>query len=281
MQYSKKTATVATSLRFQHYLFFREIGSLIPETVPLTEIKQVLDVCCGPGAWCIEMASLYPDMQIVGVDIDADLIRIAQQDVVQARESLPIFECCTSLEKLPYASNRFDFIHLYHSNAGTTPQIRPALLLELWRILRPGGWINLVELEIGPVSSAAADTLFSHLRQVASNDIGELRLTSAVLYPQLLAQAGYRDIQYSLYPVDLGNQKGHMGRDYVMSVLANDRQIASFLDRMGVATREEVEVLLRNMIQDAQQIDYFCAGMLISAIGVKPFLTSGDTPVLG
>ena len=280
LHYAENPVTLATSLRFQHYLSLHETGALLPEIVPVGEIKQVLDVGCGPGAWCIELAGLYPARQIVGIDSNAGLIRIAQQDLQQAdMPSAPLFEYCNALEQLPYANKRFDFIHMYHSNIRNVPQVEPVLLQELWRVLRPGGWINLVDLEIGPVSSEAANTLFSYLRSgVENGDQGqEVRpVTSAVFYPQFLAQVGYHTIHYTLYPIDLGNLKGHIGHDYVMSVLASDKHIANFLDRMGLARRKDVHALLQQMAQDAQRIDYFCAGMLISMVAVKP--SSGTTP---
>jgi SAM-dependent methyltransferase len=282
------TPSLVTSLRFHHHLFFRELGALLPEGLPLSEIHQVLDVFCGPGSWSIELAGMHPDIEIVGVDRNKDLMRVAQQDAGLARSSPPLFVHCPNMEQLPYASERFDLIHSYHSSMLALAHISPTILRELWRVLRPGGWINLVHLEIGFVSSLAADTLFGYLdllyrkrdnsssaNRTSDGSLREaLALSSAVFYPQHLAQLGCHNVSYQLHPIDLGNQKGHKGRDFAMSLQANGRQITDVLASRGIARKEEVQDLFQAMVKDALLVDYFCVGMLVSIVGVKPILSA-------
>lgn len=38
-------------------------------TVPLTvEPKRILDIGCATGDWCLDMAEIYPDAEIIGTD---------------------------------------------------------------------------------------------------------------------------------------------------------------------------------------------------------------------
>src|ERR1700732_3179932 len=55
------------------------MGALFPENVNLAYIHTVLDVACGPGEWAQEAASLYPQINIVGIDISNLMIKFAAQ----------------------------------------------------------------------------------------------------------------------------------------------------------------------------------------------------------
>lgn len=265
----------AASLRFQHRLFHRELGTLFPGTVPLRSISNVLDLSCGPGAWLLEVVHVYPHILGVGVDQKSDLIENASEAAQLAGTTSASFRVVTAYERLPYAGNSFDFVHVQHSRAAIAPKTWPLVLRELTRVLRPGGVIHFIDFEIGPTSSVAINTFLKYVhaahKRVERGFSSRSRiLTSAILFPHLLNEAGYTEISYTLHAIDVGNQAGNPGKEYILAVLAEDTNIASYLVKAGVVTQPEIESVIARMYYDAQWLKYCATGMLISVVGMKP-----------
>ena len=265
----------AASLRFQHRLFHRELGTLFPATLPLGSISQVLDLSCGPGAWLLEVVQAYPSIHGVGVDQKPELIQSAREDAHLADATTASFHVVEQYEQLPYEDNSFDFVHVQRSSATITPTKWPGVLHELARILRPGGWLHFLDFEIGPTSSDAINTFIHYLRVSHSKEervfsSKSQALTSSIVFPRLLNEAGYKEVHYTLHAIDIGNQVGNSGKDYILAVLAEDTHIASHLVKAGVVTQEEINSLTAVMYHDVHRLKYCATGMLISVVGMKP-----------
>ena len=264
----------AASLRFQHRLFHRELGTLFPSTLPLCSISHVLDLSCGPGAWLLEVVQAYPHIHGVGVDQKPELVQSAREDAHLVDATTASFHVVERYEQLPYADNSFDFVHVQCSSASITPKQWPEVLQELARILRPGGWLHFLDFEIGPTSSDAVNTFIHYLHVSHSKEERVLSsksqaLTSAIVLPRLLREAGYSEVNYTLYAIDIGNQAGNPGKDYILAVLAQDTHVARHLVKAGVVTEQEINSLTTAMYHDAQRLKYCATGMLISVIGKK------------
>lgn len=54
-------------LDFQHYMLRYALSGNY--AAPLREPREILDVACGMGRWCIGMAALFPQANVVGIDI--------------------------------------------------------------------------------------------------------------------------------------------------------------------------------------------------------------------
>lgn len=264
----------AASLRFQHRLFYRELGSLFPNTISSSSISQVLDLSCGPGTWLLEVVQAYPHIYCVGVDQKAELIQNASEDAHIVGATCAAFRVVESYIQLPYPENSFDFIHIHRSSAMITPKQWPLVLRELVRVLRPGGWLHFLDFEIGPTSSTAINTFLKYVYTAHHKDervfsSQSQALTSAIVFPRLLTEAGYKDVKYTLHAIDIGNQADNPGRDYILAVLAEDKRVANYLVKAGVVTQHEIERVIADMYCDAQQLKYCATGMLISVIGMK------------
>ncbi|KAG0352095.1 hypothetical protein BG005_008436 [Podila minutissima] len=103
-------------------------------------VRTVLDVGCGPGTWTMEMANEFPDANITGIDMSPmfpttiipENCRFLQHNVQQP---------------LPFPDNSFDFVYQRLLLAGLTPDDWKKVMSELERITKPGGWIELVEID--------------------------------------------------------------------------------------------------------------------------------------
>jgi tRNA G46 methylase TrmB len=56
-------------LLLQDRLLTTEMGGVFPEGLDLNQLHIVLDLACGPGGWATDVARLYPQMDVIGVDI--------------------------------------------------------------------------------------------------------------------------------------------------------------------------------------------------------------------
>src|SRR5579885_1407337 len=144
-----------------------------PYLAPLKQPHTILDIGCGTGLWCREMAALFPEATIVGLDFDiAPLVHRSKPRNVFWREA-------DALQPLPIASNSVDFVHQRFAATWLPFGRWPDVLAELVRVTRPGGYVELVEGSM-PASPNQAYTLLGKtfemlLRQRGMQaDIGQI-----------------------------------------------------------------------------------------------------------
>lgn len=101
--------------------------------------KRILDIGCGIGGPAREMAAAH-GASVVGVDLEAPLVERAKADAAKAG----LGERCRFLRveigPLPFAAGEFDIVT--SSGALTQTEDKPAMLGEILRVLRPGGWFS-------------------------------------------------------------------------------------------------------------------------------------------
>lgn len=96
-------------------------------------LKRVLDWGCGCGRVSSHLARLRPDMELSGCDIDA-------QGVAWCASTLRgRFDTIGPLPPLPYADASFDAVFGVSVMTHLTAEVQAAWLVELHRVLRPGG----------------------------------------------------------------------------------------------------------------------------------------------
>ncbi|KAH7058530.1 S-adenosyl-L-methionine-dependent methyltransferase [Linnemannia elongata] len=99
---------------------------------------RILDVATGTGVWALEMAREFPKAEIHGVDISA----------IFPTEGNPPncnFQLCNILDGLPFPDNHFDFIYQRLLVYALSPAQRRQVNVELLRVLKPEGFLQLVE----------------------------------------------------------------------------------------------------------------------------------------
>src|SRR6266704_4026528 len=62
----------------QDRLITRGMGGLFSERSDLSGIHRILDAACGPGGWALEVASTYPEIEVVGFDVSQAMIDYAR-----------------------------------------------------------------------------------------------------------------------------------------------------------------------------------------------------------
>lgn len=106
---------------------------------PIAKPKEILDIGCGTGIWAIEVAEEVPQSHVYGIDLSP----------VQ-----PLFvpdNCDFILENILRGSSfhdeKFDLIQSRCMGAGIPDHKWRVFLQEIWRLTKPGGWIQLIELD--------------------------------------------------------------------------------------------------------------------------------------
>lgn len=97
-----------------------------------------------------DLATEYSNSTFVGIDDDAERARIEME--------LPnaAFLHHNLMEGLPFPDDTFDFVHQRFFTSVNEADWEKYILPEMIRVLKPGGWVELMEMS--PLSSAGHTT---------------------------------------------------------------------------------------------------------------------------
>jgi ubiquinone/menaquinone biosynthesis C-methylase UbiE len=144
----------------------------------LADCRRILEIGCGTGNLTIRAKRAYPHVEVVGSDPDPRALDRARRKTGEIR-----FERGYA-QRLPYADGEFDRVlssmMLHHLD----DDAKAAAAAEVFRVLRPGGRLHLVDIG-GDISAsdglAARFVLRSHH---AAGNLGDA-------IPRLLRGAGF------------------------------------------------------------------------------------------
>ncbi|KAG9024275.1 hypothetical protein FS837_005435 [Tulasnella sp. UAMH 9824] len=92
----------------------------------------ILDIGTGSGAWCIDMAKAFPDVDVVGMD----LVPVKASSAPPSNCRFDVGNADTDLVKM-YAAESFDLIHVRSMLHGVKDL--HSFFQNVWSLLRPGG----------------------------------------------------------------------------------------------------------------------------------------------
>lgn len=118
----------------------RNIGLTI---FPPRENIGILDVGCGTGT----QLALYrrPGCRLVGIDTSPAMLAVAASKLGSGAELQ-----CADATQMPFAAATFDLVSVVFVLHEMPPELRPALLRECRRVVRPDGGILLIDYHPGP-----------------------------------------------------------------------------------------------------------------------------------
>ncbi len=214
-------------LDFQHYVLRSALGGDYKAPLQKESIRTILDVGCGTGLWARERAREFPQAQVTGVDIELHtpaLPRLANIHMQQAN----------ILDGLPFPNTTFDFVH-QRLLVGAIPALKwYDVLLELLRVTRPGGWIEVVESGMVYPQAGPATKQFQDWWLAGEKALG-FNLALMPHLDRMLKNVGAQAVQMETLPLPLGKWGGHAGellaRD-IYAVFTSFRAV--YVSRLGV-----------------------------------------------
>lgn len=124
-------------------VFYQALHKRLLEYVELPDQPSVLDLGCGTGRLLERLATQFPTLQGIGLDLSAEMLRQAQQ---RNRHGERLVYKQGNAESLPFTDNQFDAVFntvsfLHYPN----PQ---QVFLEVSRVLHPSGRFYLVDYTV-------------------------------------------------------------------------------------------------------------------------------------
>jgi len=182
----------------QHVGEFRREGY---DMLRLRPGDAVLDVGCGAGEVCVELASrVGPQGRVAGVDLSEAMVETARTAATRSGHAIELQ--VASVFELPFGDGAFDavraervFQHLDDPEAG---------LREMLRVTRPGGRVMVIDPDHGQAGLALDDP--AHQRVYAALQRAMLRMIvnphSGTRLRGMLVRAGLSEVAQSITSFD-------------------------------------------------------------------------------
>jgi SAM-dependent methyltransferase len=158
----------------------------IPRSLALTHDSSVLEIGCGSGAYALHIAQML-GCSITGLDINALGISNANQLALNSGMAAKVrFAVCDVSRSLPFADESFDAV--FSNDVLCHVHGRPALLHEMYRILKPEGRMLFSDaLVIGGV--------ISHQEIATRSSIGYYLFSPPGENERLIVRAGFVNLK--------------------------------------------------------------------------------------
>ncbi|HEX3643294.1 MAG TPA: methyltransferase domain-containing protein [Ktedonobacteraceae bacterium] len=257
----------------QDRLVTASMGGVLAEQADPGTFRRVLDVACGPGGWVIEAAQTYPEMSLVGIDINQRMIRYARaQAAAHHIDNRVEFHVMDALNSLEFPNASFDLVNLRFGVSFVRTWDWPRLLSELMRVVRPGGVVRLTDEEIIHQSTSPAAMQFCEMLLCALFRSGHLfaqestGLTAHLAL--LLSRHGCLQVQAKAYTLQYqaGTPEGQAYVEDGMHVL---RTLRPFLQKWGCMSKD-YNAIHRQVLEEIQRPDFCATWHLLMAWGIKP-----------
>jgi ubiquinone/menaquinone biosynthesis C-methylase UbiE len=269
-----ENAAETARLLDQDYLFTKAMGGLFPEEPDLDNVARILDIACGPGGWACEVAFRYPDIEVVGVDINENVVKYARAMAKVQQLQNVSFEVMDVKQPLNFPDESFDMVNGRFIIGFMDKASWPTLLRECRRILRPGGIIRLSEAEMMITNSLAFQQLWGYLFQVLAlqgrsfsvdgRSFGIAHILRKLFQDERFEQTGTRSYMLNASTGDDLHYSYCKDAELAMALLK------PYILKSGVVGDVEYEELYRQMLIDMRRDDFLCTVFGLTAWGKKP-----------
>lgn len=243
---SDRTRIIAQCYLFKE--FIRRNARLLITGYP----KRILDVGCGEGQLTLQLSELYPQAQIIGIDLDAPAIEAAKksQSSLPNRSGNTEFVVGDIRDKLP--EGPFDLIYISMVMLHLT---HPKELIDkLLLALTPGGQVWIKDLHPDWIRSynhpswwKLGDLLFDTMDKIERNVRVSLELE------KLLTDVGFVNVKVVKERYEMTNEtlRGRFALSIALGVYMNTRKVVSKIQ--GIP-EEELLRLNKDLLQITNKI---------------------------
>ncbi|KAG0163553.1 hypothetical protein DFQ30_011361 [Apophysomyces sp. BC1015] len=228
--------------------------ALQPVVGKLTPGACAVDFGCGTGAWILDMATQYPECQFIGIEI------AGMTD--GAPDTLPLpnvrFEMTNGLEGLPLADASVDVVHLRSLYLTFKQDDWTTALREAYRILKPGGVIQLMESHNTPSGTVLIESFIETVRNILKSEDKDYDVAPKLA--TLLTNAGFQLTLSKKKKIHFASD-GKLGEEFTAVNLRAFQSAQAYLaSRMGLDEddyRHRVEMVCAQCVQhDAHLVWY-------------------------
>ncbi|HEX6482693.1 MAG TPA: methyltransferase domain-containing protein [Ktedonobacteraceae bacterium] len=257
----------------QDHLVTASMGGVLPEQANPRAFQRVLDIACGTGGWALEVAQTYPEMSLVGIDINLRMIEYARaQASAKLIDDRVEFHVMDALRVLDFPDASFDLVNLRFALSFVRTWDWPGVLHELLRVVRPGGVVRLTDEEVIHQSTSPGAMQFCEMLLCALFRSGHLFAQESAgltthLAP-LLSGHGFERVQTRAHPLQYraGTPQGQVYIEDGMYVL---RTLRPFLQKWGCISKD-YDALHQQTLDELHRPDFCATWHLLTAWGHRP-----------
>ena len=249
------------------------LGGVLPEHPDPTVFHRILDVACGSGGWVIDTAQAFPTMSVFGIDISQKMIEYAraqaQEKHVKDRVELHIMDALLMLE---FPANFFDLVNLRFGASFMRTWDWPKLLSEIWRVITPGGVVQITEGGEASYHNSPALQQYHEMITCAlfraghmfEQSVGELsnHLVS------LIERSGFQQVELHAHKLEFraGTEQGQLYyEDNMYGLMA----AGPFIQKYACANTD-YDLIRQQALKEMQQPDFYASWMMNTVMGTKP-----------
>lgn len=135
----------------------------IPELVTQQKSieKHILQIGCHDATWAIEVASKFPKWIIIGLDVNYYHTRMTSSNNTRNFKYIKCHDVLQALSNFP--DQTFDFIESRFLITSYTFDQYQSILNECIRITKPGGYIELMEMDLRIYHQRLISSSVTHL----------------------------------------------------------------------------------------------------------------------
>lgn len=225
-------------LDFQHHLLRYTLRGNF--AAPISQPSSILDVGCGTGRWAIEMSSLFPTANVIGLDIVPPSTRVPGYS-----ERLPenyLFVNANVFDGLPFAEGSFDFVHMRLLFTAIPAQRWPQVLRELIRVTRSGGWVELVEGALPQNGGPAMEAINRWVSELSGRRGIDVQIGAQI--GMFLQQDGLTGVVFRDIYLPVGRYGGRAGQMTAADLFAMYEGLRSLVTAQGIASPQEFDQAL-------------------------------------
>ncbi|KAL1920833.1 uncharacterized protein VTP21DRAFT_11468 [Calcarisporiella thermophila] len=217
---------------------------LAPVKDTLVNGAMVLDAGCGPGTWTMDMATDFPKSHFIGIDVSP----VFPHQIVPGNCR---FQLANLIKGLPFADETFDYVFQRCVHFGLVKSEWPGVIQELLRVLKPGGYLEIVEADYDLKRGGVAFRKISR-GLVNSMRAREIEPSWARDIRSHFDQLGLEDVQSLTMPFPLGKfagRIGELGRDNWVQLF---RSLRPYLSQVMNISTEEYDEAEPDMQRDME-----------------------------
>jgi ubiquinone/menaquinone biosynthesis C-methylase UbiE len=245
----------------------------------MSRVTDILDIACGTGRWCIQVAQQYPEKRVIGIDNDPGILAFAEAQA-ETEDASVEFLRMNVLEPLQWPDASFDLVNMrlvcgfLHKSKWST------LLAECKRILRPGGILIATEQGCVLTNDSTYEqhtlrmyTAFHKAGHTFADDPATTHLCVGIALKALFRQAGFMNVTHRAFDMDFST--GTEAHEAILkSYMAAFENAEPFLIRFGTATSEQVKEALAYIHSLINKPDFLDFWHFMSITGQKPSCSS-------